>query len=111
VRHLETPGFESFVPDGEPVAVKVEQLDAIPATIEKEEEMAAQRVLPKAVVDKPAEAVKALSEVDISRAEKDPDSRGERNHKMTSLFRRLASPAVMRQSHSGSGRESRRSRT
>jgi hypothetical protein len=39
--HLKSSNFESFVPDGEPVAVKIEQLDAIPATIEKEEEVAA----------------------------------------------------------------------
>ena len=38
--HLEASGLESLVPDGQPVGVEVEDLDAIPAAVEKEEEMA-----------------------------------------------------------------------
>ena len=67
-RHLEGSGFKSLVPDGQPVTVKVEDLDPISATVEEEEEMAGQEVLSKALLNQPGKAVKAFSHVGRSRS-------------------------------------------
>ena len=61
IGQLEGASFESFVPDRQPVAVKVEDLDPIPAAVEEEEEMAGQRVLPKALLDQSGETVEAFA--------------------------------------------------
>jgi hypothetical protein len=58
---LEASSFESFIPDRQPVAVKVEDLDSIPAPVEEQEEMAGQRILPKALLDQSRETVKAFA--------------------------------------------------
>jgi hypothetical protein len=50
-----------LVPDGEPVAIKVEDLDPIPAAVEKKEEMAGQGVLAKALLDQSGETVEAFA--------------------------------------------------
>src|SRR5438874_2345882 len=60
---LEGADLESFVPDGQAVAVEVEDLDPIPATVEEEEEMAGQRVLAEAFLNQARKAVEALAEV------------------------------------------------
>ena len=49
--HLEGPGLESLVPDGQPVAIEVEDLDPISAAVDEEEEMAGQGVLAEALLD------------------------------------------------------------
>ena len=46
-----------LVPDRQPVTVKVEDLDPIPAAVEKEEEMAGQDVLAEALLDQSGKAV------------------------------------------------------
>ena len=50
-RHLEGSSLKSLVPDGQPVTIKIEDLDPISATVEEEEEMAGQEVLAKALLD------------------------------------------------------------
>jgi hypothetical protein len=47
-----------LVPDRQPVTVKIEDLDPIPATVEEEEEMAGQEVLAEALLDQSGKAVK-----------------------------------------------------
>ncbi len=59
-RDLEGSGFESLVPEGQPISIKVEDLDPIPTAVDEEEEMAGQRVLSKALLDQSGETVKAL---------------------------------------------------
>ena len=49
--HLEGAVLEPLVPDRQTVAVKVEDLDPIPAAVEEEEEMAGQGVLVEAFLD------------------------------------------------------------
>jgi hypothetical protein len=55
--HLEGSGLESLVPDGQPVPIEVEDLEAISAAVDEEEEMAGQGVLAEALPDQPGEAV------------------------------------------------------
>ncbi len=109
--HLASSCLQAFVPDRQPVAIEVEDLDPIPAAVEKEEEMAGQGVLPEASLNQPAEAIEALAQVGGPRAEKDSDGRGEHDHGVASLGGRPASAATMRHSHSGSGTVSRWTRT
>ena len=109
--HLEASGLESLVPDGQAVAIEVEDLDPIPAAVEEEEEMAGQEVLAEAFLDQAREAVEALAHVGGPRAEEDPDGRGEHDHGVASWRGRPASAATTRPSHSGSGGASKRSRT
>jgi hypothetical protein len=61
IGQLEGARFESFVPDRQSISVKVEDLDPIPAAVEKEEEMASQGVLPKALLDQSSETVEAFA--------------------------------------------------
>ena len=75
--HLEAPGLESLVPDGQPVAVKVKELDAIPATVEKEEEMAGQEVLCEALLNQPGKAIKTFTHIGWSCAKEHAHGRGE----------------------------------
>ena len=56
--HLEGAGLEPLVPDGQAVTVEVEDLDAIPAAVEEEEEMAGQEVLAEAFLDQTRKAIK-----------------------------------------------------
>jgi hypothetical protein len=58
--HLEGPGLESLVPDGQTVAIEVENLDPISAAVDEEEEMAGQGILADALPDQPGEAVEPL---------------------------------------------------
>ena len=67
--HLEASDLETFVPDGQPVAVEVEDLHPIPAAVEEEEEMAGQRVLAKALLDQSGETVEAFAQVGGPRTE------------------------------------------
>jgi hypothetical protein len=55
--HLERPGLEPLVPDGQPVAIEVEDLEAIPAAVDEEEKMAAEEVLSEASLDQARQAV------------------------------------------------------
>ena len=89
--HLVASCLQAFVPDGQPIAVKIEDLDPVPAAVEKKEEMAGQGVLPKAPLNEPAEAIKALAQVGGPRAEKDSDGRGEHDHGVAPLGGRPAS--------------------
>src|SRR5262249_54290669 len=77
VGHLEAADLEPLVPDGQTIMIKVECLDAIPAAVDEEEEMAVEEVLAEALLDEAREAVKALSHVDRSGAEERADGRGE----------------------------------
>ena len=61
VGHLVASGLEAFVPDGQPVAIEVEDLDPISAAVEKKEEMAGQRVLAKAFLNQSGETVEAFA--------------------------------------------------
>src|SRR4051795_11780319 len=79
-RHLEGSGLESLVPDGQAVTIEVEDLDAISASVDEEEEMAGQGVLAEALLDQPAEAVEALAQVGGPGAEEDADGGGEHDH-------------------------------
>jgi hypothetical protein len=88
------------------VAVKVEDLDPVPAAIQEKEEMAVQGILPKVVVNQPGEAVEAFRQVGRPGAEENPDGQWEHNHGLASLRVRPASEATTRPNHSGSGRAS-----
>jgi hypothetical protein len=61
IGQLERARFESFVPDRQPISIKVEDLDPIPAAVEEQEEMAGQGVLPKALLDQSAETIEAFA--------------------------------------------------
>ena len=61
--HLEASCLEPLVPDRQPVTVKIEDLDPIPAPVEEEEEMAGQEVLAEALLDQSREAVKAFKSI------------------------------------------------
>src|SRR5689334_21017721 len=75
--HLERPGLEPLVPEGQAVAIEVEDLEAIPAAVDEEEEVAAEEVLAEAGADQPREAVEALAHVGGAGAEEGADGRGE----------------------------------
>src|SRR5579883_3248889 len=77
VGHLEAAEFEPLVPDGQAVMIKIEYLDAIPAAVDEEEEMAVEEVLTEALLDEAREAVKALSHIDRSGAKERADGRRE----------------------------------
>jgi hypothetical protein len=66
-----------LVPDRQAVMIEIEDLDAIPAAVDEEEEMAVEEVLAEAFLDQPGEAVEALPHVDRSGAEERADGRGE----------------------------------
>src|SRR4051812_13599296 len=55
--HLEAPFLKPLVPDRQTVAVKIEYLDPIPATVEEEEEMAGQEFLVEAFLNQARKAV------------------------------------------------------
>jgi hypothetical protein len=57
--------------------IEIEDLDAIPAAVDEEEEMAVEEVLAEALLDEAREAVEALSHVDRSGAKERADGRGE----------------------------------
>ena len=66
-----------LVPDGQAIMIEIEGLDAIPAAVDEEEQMAVEEVLAEALLDEAREAVEALPHVDRSGAEARTDSRGE----------------------------------
>jgi antitoxin component of MazEF toxin-antitoxin module len=66
-----------LIPDGQAVMIKVEYLDAIPAAVDEEEEMAVEEILAEALRDEAREAVEALPHVDRSGAKERADGRGE----------------------------------
>src|SRR5262249_17838605 len=111
VGQLEGAGLEALVPDRQAIVVEVEGLEAIPAAVDEEEEMAIQEGLAEALLDQARGAVEALAHVHRSRAEEDADGRGERDHGATSRGRRPGRAATSRPSHSGSGAVSQRRRT
>src|SRR5262249_52953176 len=74
---LEATDLKSLVPDRQPVTVKIEDLDAIPAPVEEEEEMAGQEVLAEALLDHSREAVEPVAHVGRSGAKEYADGRGE----------------------------------
>jgi hypothetical protein len=57
VGHLEAADLEPLVPDGQTVMIEIEGLDAIPAAVDEEEEMAVEEVLAEALLDEAREAV------------------------------------------------------
>jgi hypothetical protein len=58
LRILEGADLKSLVPYDQPVTVKIEDLDPIPASVEEEEEMAGQEVLAEALLHQSGKAVK-----------------------------------------------------
>ena len=82
--HLEGPGLESLVPDGQTVAIEVEDLDPISAAVDEEEEMAGQGILAEALLDQPGEAVETVAHVDGAGAEEDTDGGGKHDHGVAS---------------------------
>ncbi len=111
---LNVPENDELTPiasDHKPIAIKIKHLDAISAAVDEEEEMAGQEVLAEAFLDQPRETVEALAHVCGSSTEEDADGRGEHDHGVASRPGRPASAATTRPSHSGSGGESKRSRT
>ena len=54
---LEGAGLKSLVPDGQAVAIEVEDLDPIAAAVDEQEEMTGQGVLIEALLDQSGEAV------------------------------------------------------
>jgi hypothetical protein len=77
LQSLEATDLKPLVPDDQPVTVEIEDLDAIPAPVEEEEEMAGQEVLAEAILDQSREAVKTFAHVGRSGAEKHAHGRGE----------------------------------
>ena len=61
IGQLKGARFESFVPDREPVSIKVEDLDPISPAVEEKEEMAGQRILPKALLNQSGETIEAFA--------------------------------------------------
>src|SRR5579883_992710 len=77
VGQLEGAGLEPLVPDRQAVVVEIEDLEAIPAAVDEEEEVTGQEVLAEAFLDQAREAVETLAHVDRSGAEERADGRGE----------------------------------
>src|SRR4051812_43322726 len=77
VGQLEGAGLEAFVPDGQAVAVEVEDLDPIPAAVDEEEEMAGQEILAEALLNQPGKAIKTFTHVGRSGAREHAHGRGE----------------------------------
>ena len=95
IGQLEGARFESFVPDRQPVAVKVEDLDSIPAAVEEKEEMAGQRVLPKAFLDQPGKTVETFAEIRGPGTKENSHGGGElREHQLAPLREPLSRPAA-----------------
>src|SRR3954452_19941452 len=61
---LERAGLEPLVPDRQAVMIEIEDLDAIPAPVDEEEEVAVEEVLPETFLDEAGEPVEALAHVD-----------------------------------------------
>src|SRR4051794_5216164 len=80
VGELEGPGLESLVPDGQAVAVEVEDLDPIPAAVDGEEEMTGQGGLPEALLNQSGQAVESLAHVGGPGAKGDAGGRGGGGH-------------------------------
>ena len=87
--HLETPGLEPLIPDGQPIAIEIEDLEPISAAIEKEEEMAAQGVLPEAVLNESRSGHRSSFKINRPCAKEDPDRRREHDHGVVSLCGRV----------------------
>ena len=57
---FEASFFEPFVPDHQPVTIKVENLDPISSPVDEEKEMPSQNVLLEALLDQATEAVERM---------------------------------------------------
>ena len=77
IRILEGAGLKSLVPDDQPFTVKIEDLDPISASVEEEEEMAAQGVLAEALPDQSGKAIETFTQIRRSGAKEHADRRGE----------------------------------
>src|SRR5262249_36255403 len=75
LRVLEATDLKSLVPDDQPVTVKIEDLHAISAPVEEEEEMAGQEVLIEALLDQAGKAVKPFAQIRRSGAKEHADGR------------------------------------
>jgi hypothetical protein len=109
---LERPAFESLVPNDQAVTVKIEDLDSISASVEEEEEMAGQKVLPEALLVQPRKPVEAFSHVGRSGTEEHAHRRGElREHQSAPRARLWNRPATRIAMRSNSGSTTPVSRT
>src|SRR5271166_4552763 len=94
IEFLKGAGLESLVPDDQAVWLPEEDLDAIAAAVEEQEEMSGERILPEMLVDHSQEAVEALAHVGGPRAKKDAHSGGEvREHQLAPLPEPTSCPA------------------
>ena len=59
-RDLEGSGFESLVPEGQPITIEVEDLDPISTAVDEEEEMAGPRGPGPALLTKPVRPSKLV---------------------------------------------------
>ena len=57
------PGFESFVPDRQTITIPVEDLEAIAASIDEQEQVTGRRVLAEGGGHQPGERIKAFAEI------------------------------------------------
>ena len=60
---LKGPGLESLVPDDEPIAIPQEDLDAIATSIEEEEEVTREGILPKEFPNHALETIESFSHI------------------------------------------------
>src|SRR3954470_7825687 len=101
-----------LVPDCQPVTVKIEDLDPIPAAVEEEEEMAGQEVLAEAPLDQSGKAVKPFAHVGRPGAKEHADGRGElREHQSPPRPSPPSRPAARMAMRSNSGSTAPLSRT
>ena len=93
-REPERAFFQTFVNDEKSIGIPEEQLDAIAATIPKNEEMTAQGILPEHALDKMRETVEPLAHVRRFPCQEDADGGRQAQHRRASSTERTASRAI-----------------
>src|SRR5207237_2341172 len=80
LRDAEGPALEPLGPDGQAIAVPVEDLDAIPAAVDEDEEVTGEGIELGGSCDEGGEAVEALAHVGRFLGEGDPDGGAQPEH-------------------------------
>src|SRR4051794_33611508 len=79
-RESESPAFKPLGPDGHPIAVPMEDLDAIAPLVDEDEEMTGEGIESQAARRQGGQAVKALAHVGRSFGEVDADRGAQSEH-------------------------------
>src|SRR5439155_17171538 len=92
VKPLERAALEPLVEQPEAVAVPHQQLHAIAAAVEEEEQVACEGIGAEAIAHDLHQAVEALAEVDRLARREDPDARRQAQHRSIAVTKRVRAP-------------------